>query len=123
MDKTRTATLRRFTAGCRCPCRVDSARRSRASRRACGAAKPVYAGGWRGRPDAIQRRLRVPDVAVVPPGASVSIAAGTCMEANTLSTAAVVCGHDALPWLRDLNVAARLVAPYGAVVTSGAWPA
>ena len=53
---------------------------------------------------------------------SVSVAAGTCVEANTLSTAAVVRGRDALPWLRDLEVAARLVTTHGAVVTSGAWP-
>jgi FAD:protein FMN transferase len=53
---------------------------------------------------------------------SVSVAAGTCVEANTLSTAALVRGRDALPWLRDLDVTARLVTPHGAVVTSGAWP-
>jgi FAD:protein FMN transferase len=53
---------------------------------------------------------------------SVSVAAGTCVGANTLSTAALVRGRDALPWLRDLDVTARLVTPHGAVVTSGAWP-
>lgn len=53
---------------------------------------------------------------------TVSVAAGTCVEANTLSTAAVVRGLDALPWLRSLDVPARLVGATFKIVTLGDWP-
>ncbi|SDF99452.1 FAD:protein FMN transferase [Klenkia brasiliensis] len=54
---------------------------------------------------------------------TVSVAAGSCTDANTVSTAAVVRGHAALPWLRELGLPARLVTEHGDVVTTGGWPA
>jgi thiamine biosynthesis lipoprotein len=54
---------------------------------------------------------------------TVSVAAGSCTDANTMSTAAVVRGHAALPWLRELGLPARLVTEHGDVVTCGGWPA
>jgi thiamine biosynthesis lipoprotein len=53
---------------------------------------------------------------------TVSVAAGTCVEANTLTTAATVRGLDALPWLRCLGVPARLVGGTFKIVTMGGWP-
>jgi len=53
---------------------------------------------------------------------TVSVAAYRCVDANTLSTAAVVRGDDALTWLRGLGVPARLVTADGEVVTVGEWP-
>lgn len=53
---------------------------------------------------------------------TVTVVAQTCLEANTLSTAAVVRGHDARSWLDDLGVAARLVDMDGSIVTAGSWP-
>ena len=53
---------------------------------------------------------------------TVSVAAGTCVEANTLTTAAVVRGLDAVPWLRSLAVPARLVGASFKIVTLGEWP-
>jgi thiamine biosynthesis lipoprotein len=54
---------------------------------------------------------------------TVSVAAGSCVDANTASTAAVVRGRAALPWLADLGLPARLVGEDGDVVTTGGWPA
>jgi FAD:protein FMN transferase len=53
---------------------------------------------------------------------SVSVAAGTCLAANTISTAAIVRGHGAPDWLAALNVPARFVERDGAVRTIGGWP-
>lgn len=53
---------------------------------------------------------------------TVTVAAGTCLEANTLSTAAIVRGLEAVPWLRELGVPARLVSRSGRIVTAGRWP-
>lgn len=53
---------------------------------------------------------------------TVSVAASCCVEANTLSTAAIVRGVGALPWLGGLGVAARLVGRNGRVVALGGWP-
>jgi thiamine biosynthesis lipoprotein len=53
---------------------------------------------------------------------TVSVAAGSCVEANTLTTAAVVRGLDALPWLRSVGVPARLVGATFKIVTLGGWP-
>lgn len=58
----------------------------------------------------------------VPVWRTVSVAAGTCEEANTLSTAAVVRGPAAVAWLRSFGVPARLVAADGHIVTLGGWP-
>ena len=57
---------------------------------------------------------------------TVTVAAPSCTEANTVSTAAVVLGHDALDWLAARTtpgLAARLVAGDGEVTTFGLWPA
>lgn len=53
---------------------------------------------------------------------TVSVAAPTCVAANTLTTAALVRGEGALPWLRRLGVAARLVAADGNTTHLGGWP-
>jgi thiamine biosynthesis lipoprotein len=53
---------------------------------------------------------------------TVSVVADTCLDANTLSTAAVVRGHGARSWLDDLGASARLVDMDGSIVTSGVWP-
>jgi thiamine biosynthesis lipoprotein len=51
-----------------------------------------------------------------------SVAAYTCVRANTLSTAALVRGARAPRWLDTLGAPARLVAADGRVVTLGTWP-
>ena len=53
---------------------------------------------------------------------TVSVAAGTCADANTAATAAIIRGHRALAWLTGLNLPARLVAADGSVVTIAGWP-
>jgi thiamine biosynthesis lipoprotein len=53
---------------------------------------------------------------------TVSIAADTCAEANALTTATVVRGWKALPWLRSSGHTARLVSSNGEIVTLGGWP-
>jgi len=52
----------------------------------------------------------------------VSVAASTCVEANAISTAAIVWGHDALKHLSSLPMPARLVRHDGVVVTVNGWP-
>jgi thiamine biosynthesis lipoprotein len=54
---------------------------------------------------------------------TVSVAAGSCLDANTVSTAAVVRGDAVWPWLRRTGLPARLVPVDGAVRTTGGWPA
>ncbi len=53
---------------------------------------------------------------------TVSVAAGTCVDANIASTASVVLGDDAPAWLEDRSLPARLVRPDGRVRTVGGWP-
>nr|WP_301332168.1 FAD:protein FMN transferase [Petropleomorpha daqingensis] len=53
---------------------------------------------------------------------TVSVAAGSCVDANTVSTAAIVRGHAVWPWLHRIGVPVRLVTVDGQVVTSGGWP-
>lgn len=53
---------------------------------------------------------------------TVSVAAGSCVAANTASTAAIVDGHGAVARLRRAGLPARLVARDGEVVTVGGWP-
>jgi thiamine biosynthesis lipoprotein len=52
-----------------------------------------------------------------------SVAADTCVRANTLTTAALVRGARATHWLSALGAPARLVAADGSVTTLGTWPA
>ena len=58
----------------------------------------------------------------VPVWRTVTVAAGTCVDANAASTAAIVRGTRATRWLGDRNVAARFVGADGAVRTVGGWP-
>jgi thiamine biosynthesis lipoprotein len=57
------------------------------------------------------------------PWRTVTVAARTCLAANTASTAAIVLGEPAPTWLAEHGVAARLVAHDGSVVCAGGWPA
>ena len=58
----------------------------------------------------------------VTPWTDVSVAAATCVEANTASTAAVVLAEAAPSWLAERDLPAVLVAD-GCVVTTGGWVA
>ena len=53
---------------------------------------------------------------------TVSVAAGTCTDANIASTAAIIRGAAALDWLHDLGLPARLVREDGSVETTAGWP-
>jgi thiamine biosynthesis lipoprotein len=53
---------------------------------------------------------------------TVSVAADTCAEANALTTAAIVRGWRAVPWLRESGRPARLVSRTGEIVRLGGWP-
>ncbi len=54
--------------------------------------------------------------------AAVSVAAATCADANTASTASIIRGRSAASWLEGLRLPARLASPAGLVVTTGGWP-
>jgi FAD:protein FMN transferase len=54
---------------------------------------------------------------------TVSVAARTCVAANTASTAAIIRGRAAVSALSREQVPARLVGLDGAVATTGGWPA
>jgi thiamine biosynthesis lipoprotein len=54
---------------------------------------------------------------------TVTVVAGTCLDANVAATAAVVLADDAVGWLRERGLTARLVATDGGVVHVGGWPA
>jgi len=54
---------------------------------------------------------------------AVSVAAATCVDANTASTAAVIRGGRAPAWLAAQQLPARLVGHGGEVVTVAGWPA
>jgi FAD:protein FMN transferase len=58
----------------------------------------------------------------VPVWRTVSAAAGSCVDANIVSTAAVVRGHRVWPWLRAVRLPVRLVTADGQVLTAGGWP-
>jgi len=53
---------------------------------------------------------------------TVSVAAGSCADANAASTAAVIRGRRALAWLTRLGLPSRLVDATGAVFTVAGWP-
>jgi thiamine biosynthesis lipoprotein len=57
-----------------------------------------------------------------PAWAMVTVAAGTCVDANSVSTAAVVWGADAPFRVAQLGLPARLVAADGSVLEVGGWP-
>jgi thiamine biosynthesis lipoprotein len=52
-----------------------------------------------------------------------SVAGASCVDANALSTAAIVWGRKALDCLRPYGQAARLLRHDGQVFTLGGWPA
>lgn len=54
---------------------------------------------------------------------TVTVAAGTCVDANIASTASIVRGGRAPAWLESLGLTARLVRPDGSAVLVGGWPA
>ena len=54
---------------------------------------------------------------------TVSVAAATCVDANTASTAAILRGERAAAWLTGLGLPARLVRHGGKAVTVAGWPA
>lgn len=53
---------------------------------------------------------------------SVTVAAGTCVRANAVSTAAVIRGESALRWVEGLRLPARFLGQGGRVVTTSGWP-
>jgi FAD:protein FMN transferase len=53
---------------------------------------------------------------------TVSVAAGSCTDANAASTAAIVRGTTAIRWLEDLSLPARLVREDGSVAVVAGWP-
>ena len=59
---------------------------------------------------------------VVSPWRTVSVAAMTCVDANSASTAAIVRGEAALSWLGNLGLPARFVRTDGQVETVAGWP-
>jgi thiamine biosynthesis lipoprotein len=54
---------------------------------------------------------------------TVTVAAATCADANTATTAAMLRGTSACDWLNGLGLPARLVAADGTVHTTAGWPA
>ncbi|HVN60271.1 MAG TPA: FAD:protein FMN transferase [Gaiellaceae bacterium] len=57
------------------------------------------------------------------PWRTVTVAAATCVDANTASTAALVLGESAPAWLGERRLPSRLVRLDGSVACVGAWPA
>jgi thiamine biosynthesis lipoprotein len=53
---------------------------------------------------------------------TVTVAAGTCVRANTVTTASLVRGERAFDWVRELGLPARFVRENGTVVTTPGWP-
>ena len=54
--------------------------------------------------------------------ATATVAAATCVDANTASTAAIIRSAAAVDWLASFGLPARLVRADGAVTTTGEWP-
>ncbi|MBO0714235.1 MAG: FAD:protein FMN transferase [Acidimicrobiales bacterium] len=54
---------------------------------------------------------------------AVTVAAASCLDANIASTGALIKGEEALSWLADWGLPARLVATSGEVHTLCGWPA
>lgn len=54
---------------------------------------------------------------------TVSVAAGSCVDANTASTAAMVMSERAAAWLHDHHLPSRLVRNDGSTVVVAGWPA
>lgn len=56
------------------------------------------------------------------PWRTATVAAATCVEANTAATASIVLSEDAAPWLEGTRLPARLVAVDGSVRRLNGWP-
>jgi len=56
------------------------------------------------------------------PWRTVTVAAGSCVDANIASTAAMIMGDGAIEWLRRAGLPARLVGVDGDVSAIGGWP-
>jgi FAD:protein FMN transferase len=56
------------------------------------------------------------------PWRTVTVAAGSCLDANVASTASIVLGEAAPEWLARSNLPARLVDATGSVVFVAGWP-
>ena len=103
-------------------------------RRAPGQKVSIDAGGlatsctatrsWR-RGEALLHHIVVPGTGRPAKGCwrTVSVAAASCVDANTASTAAIIRGQEAAGWLDQLGLPARLVRLDGTVVRTGGWPA
>ena len=59
---------------------------------------------------------------VVSPWRTATVAAATCVDANTASTATIVLGAEAPAWLEAHRLPARLVDQEGRVHRGGGWP-
>ena len=57
------------------------------------------------------------------PWRTATVAARSCVEANTASTAAIVLGEAAPAWLEAVGLPARLVGVDGSAALVGGWPA
>lgn len=79
---------------------------------------------WR-RGEALLHHIVVPGTGRPADGCwrTASVAAASCVDANTASTAAIIRGPDAVGWLDQLGLPARLVRLDGTVVRTGGWPA
>jgi FAD:protein FMN transferase len=53
---------------------------------------------------------------------TVSVSAGSCLDANTATTAAIIRGEKAVAWLEALRLPSRLVRTDGTVLHVGGWP-
>jgi FAD:protein FMN transferase len=102
--------------------------------RAAGQVVAISAGGLATSSTTVRRWRRggrdlhhIVDPATGEPAAehwrTVSVAAATCVDANTASTAAILRGPDAPAWLAARSLPARLVAADGGVVHVAGWPA
>ncbi len=56
------------------------------------------------------------------PWRTVSVIAGTCVDANTAATASIIRGESAPGWIDRLGLAARFVGVDGCVRYAGTWP-
>ncbi len=57
------------------------------------------------------------------PWRTASVSAGSCLDANTASTAAIVRGERAVSWLESVGLPSRLVSVDGRVLHLADWPA
>lgn len=103
----------------------------RAPRDAPGQSLTIHAGGLATSSTTVRRWGRASHHIIDPrtsaPAVSrwrtVSVAAGSCVDANIASTAAIILGDGARAWLAERGLPARLVACDGAVRTVAGWPA